>query len=107
MRLFALASVSIAFIISGAAAQNAAPQVTIFTTKDFHQDRALWSNPAYYRNNTPGQLRGMALNIVPYETGGRSAARGSMVRKAPASPVRPILRAPIRSRQRRNSSRHG
>jgi hypothetical protein len=71
MRLFALASVSFAFIISGAAAQNAAPQVTIFTTKDFHQDRALWSNPAYYRNNTPGQLGGMALNIVPYETGGQ------------------------------------
>jgi len=71
MRLFALASVSAALIISGAAAQNAAPQVTIFTTKDFHQDRALWSNPAYYRNNTPGQLQGMALNIVPYETGGQ------------------------------------
>ena len=71
MRLFALASVSVAFIVSGAAAQNAAPQVTIFTTKDFHQDRALWTNPAYYRNNTPGQLQGMALNIVPYETSGQ------------------------------------
>lgn len=71
MRLFALASVSVAFIVSGAAAQNAAPQVTIFTTKDFHQDRALWANPAYYRNNTPGQLQGMALNIVPYETSGQ------------------------------------
>ena len=52
-------------------AQTAAAQTTIFNTKDFHQDRALWTEPAYYRNNTPGQLVGMALNIVPYETGGQ------------------------------------
>ena len=51
-------------------------QATIFNTKDFHQDRTLWTNPAYYRNNTPGQLAGMALNIVPYEgTGQVGAAR--------------------------------
>ena len=32
----------------------AAEQVTIFTTKDFRKDSALWTNPAYYRNNTVG-----------------------------------------------------
>lgn len=45
----------------------AAAQPTIFDTKDFKQDRALWTNPAYYRNNTAGQLRGMALDIVAPE----------------------------------------
>ena len=41
----------------------AAAQTTIFNTKDFRQDRALWTDPAYYRNNTVGQLRGMAMDI--------------------------------------------
>ena len=49
----------------------AAEQNTIFTTKDFRKDSALWTNPAYYRNNTVGQLRGMALNITPYEKTGQ------------------------------------
>ena len=48
-----------------------AQQITIFTTRDFRQDRALWTDPAYYRNNTVGQLRGMALNITPYSDGGQ------------------------------------
>src|SRR5215212_9055526 len=49
---------------------------TIFNTADFRKDKALWTNPAYYRNNTPGQLVGMALNIEPYEkTGQVGAAR--------------------------------
>jgi hypothetical protein len=52
----------------------AAEQVTIFTTKDFHKDSALWTNPAYYRNNTAGQIRGMALNIDPYEKSGQVGA---------------------------------
>ena len=39
----------------------AAEQITIFNTKDFHKDKALWTNPAYYRNNTPGQLAGKVL----------------------------------------------
>ncbi|HEX5281219.1 MAG TPA: hypothetical protein VFW28_14160 [Micropepsaceae bacterium] len=72
MRVLALATVSCAVLLTGTVtAQNAQPQVTIFTTKDFHKDRALWANPAYYRNNTAAQLQGMALNIVPYETGGQ------------------------------------
>src|SRR4029079_8480831 len=43
-------------------------QTTIFNTKDFHQDRELWTNPAYYLNNTVGQLRGMAID---YDSGGK------------------------------------
>ena len=50
----------------------AAAQTTIFNTKDFHQDRELWTNPAYYRNNTVGQLRGMAID---YDSGGRPVSR--------------------------------
>ncbi len=57
---------------SGAPAPAAtATQVTIFNTKDFRQDKALWNNPAYYRNNTPGQLRGMAIGVTPYEESGQ------------------------------------
>ena len=48
-----------------------AQQTTIFTTSDFHRDRALWTDAAYYRNNTVGQLRGMALNITPYSDSGQ------------------------------------
>ena len=55
---------------SGAPAPATTP-VTIFSTKDFRQDKALWSNPAYYRNNTPGQLRGMAIGVTPYEDTGQ------------------------------------
>jgi hypothetical protein len=77
MRAFSLAATSLAIVIAGtmlpmpSGAQNANAPVNIFTTKDFHQDRALWTTPAYYRNNTPAQLAGMALNIVPYETSGQ------------------------------------
>ncbi|MGH9784076.1 MAG: hypothetical protein ACRD88_07805, partial [Terriglobia bacterium] len=51
----------------------AAAQTTIFNTRNFHQDRALWTDPAYYRNNTVGQLRGMALNIESYQDSGQVA----------------------------------
>src|SRR4030095_5969004 len=52
----------------------AAEQTTIFNTKDFHKDKALWTSPAYYRNNTPAELVGMALNIVPYQDSGQVGA---------------------------------
>jgi hypothetical protein len=50
---------------------------TIFNTPDFRQDRALWTNPAYYRNNTAGQLSGMALDVPTYDgaTGQPASAR--------------------------------
>jgi hypothetical protein len=50
---------------------------TIFNTPDFRQDRALWTSPAYYLNNTAGQLSGMALDVDTYEgaTGQPAGAR--------------------------------
>ena len=66
------AKASIAALLVGlslpvpAAAQT---QTTIFTTTDFRQDRDRWTDPAYYRNNTPGQLRGMAINVEGRRTG--------------------------------------
>jgi hypothetical protein len=51
----------------------AAAQTTIFNTTDFRKDRALWTNPAYYRNNTVGEMRGMALDIESYQDSGQVA----------------------------------
>jgi len=61
-------------IVGASLSSIAAEPPTIFTTKDFRQDKALWTSPAYYRNNTAGQLRGMALNITPYENTGQVGA---------------------------------
>src|SRR5262245_55125564 len=55
----------------------AAAQTTIFNTKDFHQDRELWTSPAYYRNNTVGQLRGMAID---FDSGGRGTGQEATAR---------------------------
>ena len=75
MRAKFIAMISIVSAIVGMSfAVPAAEQVTLFTTKDFRKDSALWTNPAYYRNNTPGQIRGMALNIDPYEKSGQVGA---------------------------------
>ena len=56
-----------------AGAQTSQP--TIFTTTDFRQDKDRWTDPAYYRNNTPGQLRGMAINVEGRRTGQELSAR--------------------------------
>ena len=62
-----IAALLVGVSLSVPAAQTAKP--TIFTTTDFRQDRDLWTDPAYYRNNTPGQLRGMAINVEGRRTG--------------------------------------
>lgn len=56
---------------------NVAAAQDIFTTEDFRQDRAHWTDPAYYRNNTEGELRRMGENSDRYgSTGtGRVGAR--------------------------------
>src|SRR5258705_1232500 len=63
-------------VVVPAGAQTTAAQTTIFTTTDFRQDRDRWTDPAYYRNNTPGQLRGMAINVEGRRTGQELSARG-------------------------------
>jgi len=55
----------------------ASAQTTIFTTTDFHQDRERWTDPAYYENNTVGQLRGMGIN---FDSGGRGSGQEAAAR---------------------------
>ena len=75
MRRIMMAVASIGAAVAGLSLSVlAAEQTTIFTTKDFHKDKALWASPAYYRNNTPAELTGMALNIMPYQDSGQIGA---------------------------------
>jgi hypothetical protein len=55
----------VAMLIGLVLTAPAAAQTTIFTTADVTQDRDRWLDPAYYRNNTVGQLRGMAIGTEP------------------------------------------
>ena len=70
---------AVAALIACLASANAvSAQTTIFTTADVLQDRNRWTDPEYYRHNTVGQLRGMALNAPP-EPNGAAQQRGSRV----------------------------
>jgi hypothetical protein len=66
-------------------ATPAAAQTTIFNTPDVRQDRDRWIDPAYYRNNTVGQLRGMAIGTEP---GGGSTGRRTRGCTAPREPAK-------------------
>jgi hypothetical protein len=66
-----------ALLIVLAATAPAVAQTTIFDTPDVRQDRERWTDPAYYRNNTVGQLRGMAIGI---DTGGRGGGQRATAR---------------------------
>src|SRR5213593_63759 len=70
-------NVSMAALLTVLLSLPAAAQTTIFNTKDFRQDRDLWTNPAYYRNNTVAQLRGMAID---YDSGGRGSGQEAAAR---------------------------
>src|SRR5881628_233803 len=70
-------NVSMAALLTVLLSLPAAAQTTIFNTKDFRQDRDLWTNPAYYLNNTVGQLRGMAID---YDSGGRGTGQEATAR---------------------------
>src|SRR5689334_19346442 len=56
---------------------QASAQTSIFNTKNFHEDRELWTNPAYYLNNTVGQLRGMAID---FDSGGKGSGQEATAR---------------------------
>ena len=72
MRAYFRATLSMAALLVGLSLSvPAAAQTTIFNTSDYRQDRAHWTDPAYFRNNTPGQLRGMALDIESYQDSGQ------------------------------------
>ncbi len=72
MRINFRAMPSIIVLLAGLSLSvPAAAQRTIFNTPNYRQDRALWTDPAYYRNNTTGQIRGMALNIESYQDSGQ------------------------------------
>ena len=55
----------------------ATAQTTIFDTPDFRQDRERWTDPAYYRNNTVAQIRGMAID---FDSGGRGTGQEAAAR---------------------------
>jgi len=42
---------------------------TLFTTEDYRQDAERWTDPAYYRNNTVSEIRGMQQDVRYGETG--------------------------------------
>jgi hypothetical protein len=41
----------------------AAAQTTLFNTPDYKRDTALWTDPAYYKNNTFSELREMQVEV--------------------------------------------
>lgn len=74
-----IAAVLIGVALSApAAAQTTISQTTIFTTTDYRQDRERWTDPAYYRTNTVGQLRGMAIDA---DTGGQGTGQAATARE--------------------------
>lgn len=73
-----LTAASIAALLAGfSLSVPAAAQTTIFTTSDFRQDRDRWTDPTYYRNNTVGQLRGMAID---FDSQGRGSGQEASAR---------------------------
>lgn len=59
-------------LFAATACAEAADVPDLFTTENFRNDRALWTDHAYYRNNTAGQIRGQAFN---FDSGGEGSGQ--------------------------------
>ena len=70
MRANLTVTVSAAALLTGLFLSAPVAAQDIFTTEDFRQDRELWTDPAYYRNNTTGELRRMAEDVDNYGSEG-------------------------------------
>jgi hypothetical protein len=81
---------------SEAPAAEAQGPRTIFNTPDFRADRDRWTDPAYYLNNTPGEMGGMAFDVVTYE-GATGQSAGAKPYGTPGTAVpatRPLFQSP-------------
>lgn len=58
-----------AALLIGLSLTGAASAQDIFTTQDFRQDRAHWTDPAYFKHNTASQLRNMQVDARYGEEG--------------------------------------
>jgi hypothetical protein len=64
-------SLTVAGLSSSAFSQSAVQEMsTIFTTENWLEDRELWTNPAYFRNNTPVNLEDMGEGVIVYGEAG-------------------------------------
>lgn len=70
-----LAVASIAALVTALPMVSSAMAQDMFTTEDFHQDRELWGDPDYYRNNTVTELRFMQVNERYGEAGSGEETR--------------------------------
>ena len=96
MRAHLTATACVAALCIGLSSTPAVAQ-DIFTTENFRNDRERWTDPAYYRNNTAGQLRGQAFN---FDSGGEGTGQLAGSRAygtkgtATTGPVDEMLRSP-------------
>ena len=63
--LYKMVRIATALAFGCVLASPASAQTDIFTTQDVSADRERWTDPAYYRFNTVGNLRGMAIGTEP------------------------------------------
>ena len=69
-----MATASMAALLVGLSLGTPVVAQDLFTTENFRNDREKWIDPAYYRNNTPRQLRGQAFNFAGSGQGGGQIA---------------------------------
>ena len=86
-----------ALLAVSASAQSPVLPRDLFTTDNIRNDRELWPNPAYFRNNTTRQIRGQAFN---FDSGGEGSGQIAASRaygtegSATTGPVDELLRSP-------------